>query len=484
MLFNSYIFLFLFLPICLLGYFTLNHFKKYKLAQAFLLIMSLWFYAYFNIYYLLIIILSIIINYLIYHIFKITEKKNSRKLLLYIGLLFNIGILIYYKYMDFFIDNINKLFNCNFNLLNIVLPLGISFFTFQQLSFVIDAYKKEVPNYSFLYYASFVAFFPQLIAGPIVTYDELIPQFLNQKNKSINWDNLAKGIYIFTLGLAKKVLIADVFGIAVNWGYSNIDTLNTTNSIIIMLSYTIQIYFDFSGYSDMAIGLGKMFNIDLPTNFNSPYKALNINDFWDRWHMTLTRFFTKYIYIPLGGSKKGVKRTYINILIIFIISGFWHGANWTFVFWGLLHGIFSVVTRKYKNFFDKLHPVLNWMITFGFVNIAWIFFRADSIKQALRIIYRILLCNFGPINENIINAFELPELNLIFKTLKIDLYFPYAIPLLFFIITFIIMLGSLNTIEKAKKFKSTPINIIKVVILLVWSIISFSGISTFLYFNF
>lgn len=484
MLFNSYIFIFLFLPICFLGYFGLNHFKKYNLAQFYLLFMSLWFYAYFNLSYLFIIIFSILINYTLANLMQKKISDKRRKFYLIIGLVLNIGSLIYFKYMDFFISNINTIFKTNFNLLHILLPLGISFFTFQQLSFVIDSYKREVPKYSFLHYASFVTFFPQLIAGPIVTHNELVPQFLDKEKKKINFDNLAKGLYVFAIGLAKKVIIADTFGIAVNYGYSNISGLDSTNGIIIMLAYTIQIYFDFSGYSDMAIGLGKMFNIDIPQNFNSPYKALTIKEFWDRWHMTLTRFFTKYIYIPLGGSKRGNVRTYVNIMIVFIVSGFWHGANWTFIIWGILHGIFSVITRRFKSFFDKLHPALNYFITFSFINFTWIIFRASSIKEAFRIIYRILLCNFGPINEKIIEAFELPGLNWIFSSLNIYVYFPYISIFLFFIITFVIILGTKNTYEKLNTFKPTFGRVIKTIILIVWSIISLSGISTFLYFNF
>ena len=234
----------------------------------------------------------------------------------------------------------------------------------------------------------------------------------------------------------------------------------------------------------MAIGIGKMFNIDLPFNFNSPYKAFNIKDFWDRWHMTLTSFFTKYIYIPLGGSRRGNTRTYINVMIIFIVSGFWHGANWTFIIWGLLHGIFSVITRKFKNTFDKLHPVLNYIITFAFINFTWIIFRADTIKDALRIIYRILLFDFDAINTNISQAFNLPGLELLVNMLKINQYFPNILLVSFFIVTFIIVLACSNIIEKEKRFKPTFSNLIITVFLLVWSIISLSGISTFLYFNF
>lgn len=484
MLFNSYIFIFLFLPLCLIGYYFLNHFKKYKLSQLFLLLMSLWFYGYFNVNYLLIIILSILINYSFYRFFKITSNNKTRKFLLIIGIILNIGILFYYKYMDFFISNINALFKTQYNLLNVILPLGISFFTFQQLSFIIDAYHNEIPDYSLLHYAGFVTFFPQLIAGPIVTYDELIPQFMNNKLKKLNYDNLAKGIYAFVLGLSKKVLIADTFGVAVNYGFNNYNDLNSASAIIIMLAYTFQIYFDFSGYSDMAIGLGKMFNIDLPVNFNSPYKALSINDFWKRWHITLTRFFTKYIYIPLGGNRKGNKRTYLNILIIYLISGFWHGANWTFIIWGILHGIFCVIHRMFKKFFDKLNPILNWLITFTFINFTWILFRADNINQALKIINRVLQFNFNPITKEISDAFELPGFIFLKNQFNFLNFFPFLALQLFFLISFAIVLGSANVKEKMDNFKPSIKNLIITVILLIWCIISFSGISTFLYFNF
>lgn len=484
MLFNSYIFVLLFLPITIFGYFIFNHFKKNSFAQLFLLIMSLIFYAYFNFSYLFIIISSIVINYCFYLFFEKVEKNNIRKLLLIISLLFNIGILFYYKYMNFFIDNVNALFKTDIPLLSIVLPLGISFFTFQQISFVVDSYKREVPKYNFLYYASFVTFFPQLVAGPIVTHDELIPQFMDQKLKNLNYENLSKGIYVFALGLSKKVLIADVFGIVANYGFGNIESLNTTNAVIVMLSYTFQIYFDFSGYSDMAIGIGKMFNIELPVNFNSPYKSLSIKEFWARWHMTLTRFFTKYIYIPLGGNRKGIKRTYINIFIIYLISGFWHGANWTFIFWGVLHGIATIIYRVFKTQFDRLHPVLNWMITFSFINISWIFFRADSIKNAFIFINRILQFNFGGIADTISGAFKLPIFNFIANKFGFLTYFPHLALQIFFIVVLIIVLGSKNAREKIDDFKPTLKYMLITVLLLLLCILSFSSVSTFLYFNF
>ena len=308
MLFNSYIFVLAFLPITLLGYYGFNKIPKQgnTIAKSWLLVASLFFYGYFNWSYLAIIVVSILVNYVLSQMMLRSEKSTVRKIAFALGLILNIGCLFYYKYYDFFISNINTVFKTSFALTNVILPLGISFFTFQQLSYVIDSYKKKVPQYNILDYSLFVTFFPQLIAGPIVLHNEIVPQFADKENQHFNYDNFGKGIYAFSIGLAKKVLLADTFGIIANWGFGNIDTLDTVNALIVMLAYTLQIYLDFSGYSDMAIGLGYMFNIELPMNFNSPYKAITVVDFWKRWHMTLTRFFTTYIYIPLGGSRGGV----------------------------------------------------------------------------------------------------------------------------------------------------------------------------------
>lgn len=486
MLFNSYIFILLFLPICLIIYFSLNHFKKYKLANAFLLLMSLWFYGYFNYSYLAIITASILVNFGIYKCFQKTENKYARKLLLWFGILFNLGLIFYFKYFNFFIDNINIIFKTGFNVEKILLPLGISFFTFQQLSFVIDAYKKEVKQYSFLEYAVFVTYFPQLIAGPIVTHDELIPQFQDKKKRKFSWENFSKGIYIFILGLAKKVLIADILGNVVNIGFGNIAGLNTSTAIIVMLSYTLQIYFDFSGYCDMAVGLGTMMNIDLPLNFNSPYKSITIVEFWKRWHITLTRFFTKYIYIPLGGSRKGKIKTYVNIMIVFLASGLWHGANWTFIVWGLLHGLFSVITRIFKKQFDKIPKTLSWLITFVFINITWIIFRADSLADAFLFIKKILSLSFTGISTSIIECFNLVEFTDIAKFI-IPTYvakIPVLLMIVYLIMGILLVVFSKNAYEKMKEFKPSFKNLIILIILSLWAITSFTNISTFLYFNF
>lgn len=482
MLFNSYIFLLFFLPICIAGYFTLNHFRKREMAQIFLLVMSLWFYGYFNMKYLILILSSIGINYFFYKILNC--EKNKKRWILLMALLFNIGVLFYFKYYNFFLENINLIIDQQITWKEILLPLGISFFTFQQISFVIDAFRGEIPKCSLLNYACFVTFFPQLIAGPIVMHDELIPQFMDERRKQFQWDNFAKGIYIFALGLAKKVLLADTFGNAANWGFSNIAILNSTNAILTMLSYTIQIYFDFSGYCDMAVGIGKILNIDLPLNFNSPYKALTITEFWSRWHMTLTRFFTKYIYIPLGGNRGGTLRTYCNVMLVFCVSGLWHGAGWTFVLWGICHGVFSVLSRHYEAVVHKLHPVLNWMITFTFLNITWAIFRAGNIREGVRIINRVLLFDFGIIDKNITSSFNLPEFLFINKRFPILNIYPQFFMISFFVFAIWLLLGSKNAYEKMQEFLPTTGKLISTVILLIWCIFSFSGVSTFLYFNF
>ena len=492
MLFNSYIFVLFFLPCCIGVYFALNRMEKPKMAMCFLLGMSLWFYGFFNPSYLLIICTSIVINYLFYRIMRRCRaasggKTLGMKLLLVVALLLNVGLLFYFKYFDFFIENINILFRTDFMLRHIMLPLGISFFTFQQLSFVIDAYKGELPDYQFIDYACFVTYFPQLVAGPIVTHDELVPQFMDQSKKRFNWDNFAQGLYAFVMGLAKKVLLADVLGVAVNWGFGNIEGLDAVEAVIVTFAYTMQIYFDFSGYCDMAIGMAKMMNIDLPLNFDSPYKALDIREFWDRWHKTLTRFFTNYIYIPLGGSRRGALRTYLNIMIVYLVSGIWHGANWTFIFWGICHGLFCVLTRHFDRFFKKLPPVLGWLLTFVFVNVMWIFFRADSIADAFVILRKIGSLSADGINPDLVNCFVTAEWKLVFtKLLRTDFVknFPTIIMGATLLIPFATVLGMDNVYERMCRLKPTFLKAIIIAAVLVLCICSFSGVSTFLYFNF
>lgn len=482
-LFNSYIFILLFLPLALTGYFLLNHFKRYALAKAYLLGMSLWFYGYFNAAYLPVILLSIGLNYL-FSLILLREKTGRavRRLVFAGGLLANIGVLFYFKYFDFFIENLNAALKTDFNLLHLILPLGISFFTFQQLAFLIDSYRKDVPGYSFLDYALFVAFFPKILQGPIALHGEMIPQFMDASRKSFNYENFSKGLMALAFGLAKKVLIADTFGKLVSWGYADVGALDTTSALLVMLAYTLQIYFDFSGYCDAASGICSMLNIELPINFDSPYKALTVYDFWKRWHITLTRFFRTYIYFPLGGSRKGTLRTYLNIFLIFFVSGIWHGANWTFVLWGALHGLAMVLNRIFKKRIDRLHPALSWMATFAFVNITWVYFRAASVSEANLFLGRILSMSLEPVKKAVMELFVLPEFAFVFQLLHTSK--PLWLMLAFFAFAMFAILGMKNTNERMNTFKPTFRMSLTTGILLVWSILSFGGVSTFLYINF
>lgn len=386
MLFNSFEFIFVFLPVVLLAYFSLNRLNLHQWAKGVLVLASLYFYAFFNTSYLPIIVSSILVNYGV--AVGMRKWDGVTKIVLFgIGLLFNLGMLGYFKYTDFMIENVNALFNTSYTLKNILLPLGISFFTFQQLAFVVDTYKNKGRLPKFLDYCNFVTFFPQLIAGPIVLPEEMLPQFEDKANRNPRAKNLFDGIFIFSVGLAKKVIIADSIAVFANAGY-NLDLPHYTmaEAWLISLSYTFQLYFDFSGYCDMAIGIGKMFNINLPLNFNAPYRATNFQDFWRRWHITLNRFLTQYVYIPLGGSRRKEVRVYFNIGIVFLISGIWHGAGWTFVVWGICHGIGVMIHRIWKKKGYSMPSWLGMFITFFFINILWVLFRADNMHEAWVII--------------------------------------------------------------------------------------------------
>ena len=486
MLFNSYIFL-LFLPIVLIGYFLLNRFEKNIYAKCFLIISSLFFYAYNDVRFGLLMCCSVCINYLIYY-FLIQREQDSkmRKIGVSFGILFNILVLCYFKYVDFFIENINMVLAQSIPLRNVILPLGISFYTLQQVGFLIDSYKGETGKINAIDYGVFVTFFPQLVAGPIVSHDEMICQFNDKEKLYVNWSNIACGLYGFTLGFAKKVLIADVFGVVVNSYFTIINSLTTMDVIILMLSYTFQIYFDFSGYCDMASGIAKMFNITLPINFNSPYKSYHNLGFWKGWHITLTRFFTKYVYIPLGGSKKGKLRTYVNVMLVFFISGFWHGAAWTFVLWGVIHGIANICTRIFKEQLEKCHTVVLWIANFFFINFTWLIFRVESLEQLKIIITRLFTFSFG-VNLATILEFKTAELDLFFKITGLINripYYNYIFMIIFVVGAVFIVLNTENVQIKMQKFKETSFRSIFIAGLLFLCICSLQTVSTFLYFNF
>jgi len=404
-LFNSYQFIFIFLPITLFVFFAIGKMSHHRVAIAWLVGTSLFFYGWWNPSYLGLILASVFFNYGVGlglgNMNAQAEKKAySRKFVLTIGVTVNLSLLAYYKYTNFFIDNMNALFDTNFNFHTIILPLAISFFTFQQIAYLVDAYKGETREYNFLHYCLFVTFFPQLIAGPIVHHREMLPQFARKETYEFKASNFSVGITIFIVGLFKKVVLAD--GVAL---YSTpVFTATEEGSAISFfvawcgaLAYTLQLYFDFSGYSDMAVGIGRLFGIYLPANFFSPYKAVNIIQFWQRWHITLSSFLRSYLYIPLGGNRLGSFRKYMNLMITMFLGGLWHGANWTFVAWGTLHGIFLLVNHLWhscrKHFhYDNNSPTLvgialSRFVTFIAVVIAWVFFRAESYAGAKNILY-------------------------------------------------------------------------------------------------
>lgn len=492
MLFNSYEFIFIFLPVCFLIYWYLNKKKLTTASKGWLVCSNLFFYGWWNILYLPLILISIAFNYAISN--KIIErgvpKKNflTKKSLLQIGLLFNIGLLVYFKYMDFFISNTNNLINTDIGLLHLALPLAISFFTLQQIAFLIDSYEGLVNEKTILDYTIFVTFFPQLIAGPIVHYKEIMPQFANVRNKVKNYKNIAMGLFIFSIGLFKKVVIADTFAIWATQGFDVATSLNLFEAWATSLAYTFQIYFDFSGYTDMAIGGALLFNIKLPINFNSPYKATGMIDFWQRWHITLSTFITTYIYTPMVRSfnKLTFHKAMFATVVTFLIAGLWHGASWMFVIFGALHGLGLITNHYWKKINIKLNKVLAWFITFNFVNITFIFFRAKDLDHAFKVLSGMIGSTGVSLPILLLNKLEfLQQYGFEFggwvtnidnnggKTLA-----PW------FIIGFVLILAFKNSSEILNGFKFNIRTALFAGAAFVVAILSLSEITEFLYFNF
>lgn len=383
MLFCDFIYFLALLPITVILYWMAINLKKTRVAISILILASVIFYITWNWKFFLLLLGSATTNFFIGR--KLLQKQKDHFWLL-IGCLFNLGLLGYFKYFNFFVEQCNWLLGTHFHIAKIILPLGISFYTFQQVAYVIDAYKHEIEPCGFWTYVLFVIYFPQLVAGPIVHYQEMMPQF--GSHKGIRWDLIWEGLFIFICGLFKKIVIADRLGSFVQQGYGQVDQLAFLSAWVLSLCYTFQLYFDFSGYADMAIGSGLFCGIRLPENFNSPYQSTSIQDFWRRWHITLSVWLKNYIYIPLGGSRCSLPRTCVNLFLTFFIGGVWHGAGWTFIIWGTMHGVATVVYRLWSQTGLHLNKFFAWFITFNFVNIAWIFFRANSSGDACSLIYK------------------------------------------------------------------------------------------------
>ena len=393
MLFNSYEFLFGFLPLTLLLYFFAGR-RSALAAIALLAAASLFFYGWWNPRYLLLLGGSVCFNYWVgRRLGRSPERARGDRAMLWLGVAGNLALLGTFKYAAFFAANLDALAGLALPIPHIVLPLGISFFTFTQIAYLVDAYRKEVREYRFAHYGLFVTFFPHLLAGPVLHHAEVMPQFAQARSFRFDAENFAVGLTIFAIGLFKKVVLAD--GIA-EFATPVFDAAGHGVSLSFLaawggaLSYTFQLYFDFSGYSDMAIGLARLFGIVFPANFNSPYKATSIIDFWRRWHMTLSRFLRDYLYIPLGGGRCHPLRRHANVMITMLLGGLWHGAGWTFVIWGGLHGIYIVLNYAWRSLRPRLPfalapvpaRVLAQLLTFFAVVVAWVFFRADSFSAA------------------------------------------------------------------------------------------------------
>ncbi|MCC6598991.1 MAG: MBOAT family protein [Alphaproteobacteria bacterium] len=405
MLFNSYIFIFAFLPVVLLGFYALPSLSV-RARVYWLTLASLFFYSWWNPLYLLLLLISIMVNYGV----GVLIGKKYAKIWLLAGLAFNLGLIGYYKYFWFALSQIFSATQIekSFDFASPLLPLGISFFTFQQIAYLVDRYQRKVASPPLREYALFVSFFPQLIAGPIVHQKEILPQLKNfARAANSRW--VALGAACFILGLAKKTLLADPLGMvaAPLFEQSLSAPLSFSQSWLAALSYTLQLYFDFSAYSDMAIGLGLLFGIRLPLNFFSPYKALNIIDFWRRWHMTLSRFLRDYVYIPLGGNRKGGARRYLNLMLTMLIGGLWHGAGWTFILWGGLHGLFLCLNYLWRWTGLAMPRGVSWLITFIAVVFAWALFRAQSLESAFSLWHSMLSPSLAGTGGQIVPGFAI-----------------------------------------------------------------------------
>lgn len=400
MLFNSYIFIFVFLPITFFVYRALCIRERNAASINWLIAASIFFYGWWNPKYVPLIVLSMVINYLLGGAIqrRINASRGAKKSLLIVGICFNLGLLGYFKYANFFIDSLAIITGANLYLETIVLPLAISFFTFQQIAYLVDVSRGDMGKYDFRHYALFVTFFPQLIAGPIVHHREMLPQFMREDRHYLDRD-VAVGLIIFSIGLFKKAVFAD--GIAA-YGSPVFAQASAGEPISFFIAwggalcYTFQLYFDFSGYSDMAIGAARMFGIRLPVNFNSPYKSTSISDFWRRWHMTLSRFLRDYVYISLGGNRDGQFARYRNLMATMLLGGLWHGAGWTFVIWGGLHGMYLGINHAWRAGLVRLnlesittrrsYQTFAWTMTFLAVVVGWVLFRAESTDAASHIL--------------------------------------------------------------------------------------------------
>ncbi len=493
-------FLLIFFPVFILVYYWLRA-KYNNLTKWWVVAASIVFYAPFGLQNLAVLAASVVLNGAVGYL-MIRRTLNGTELkqaLLFLSLVYNLVSLLFFKFSGVFF------------------PIAISFYTFNQLSFVVDAYRGDIREFGLVDYLCYILFFPKLLQGPLVGYGEfrkeleravncegfsevilanedckgrtLLKSRILVVNRQAQNEMILRGLFLFSMGLFKKVILADTFGKAVDYGFENISGLGSLEAVLVAVFYSFQLYFDFSGYCDMAAGVSGMMGFALPINFDSPYKAVNIIDFWKRWHITLTKFFTKYVYIPLGGNRKGEARMYINFMIVFLLSGLWHGSGWTFIVWGAMHGVLYVVTRMVQQKVSLVHRALDAvcvLATFVYVTLAWVFFRAGTVGEAISLIGRMFTGGHRHIATQLSSCFQLDELWYVIKVTPImKLSFAWESCMWLFLIAAVGMIFfSSNAITIAKRAKIGVGTTLITAILMVWSVVSFAGVSTFLYMNF
>lgn len=475
MIFSTYKFIFLFLPVTFCVYFLLNHFRYYSISKIWLVLASLYFYSQGSPDFFPFFLGSVVGNYVVGTclVNMDGEQKIQRKLLLFLGVMANVGLLGYYKYTDFFIQNFNALTGSDYALRHIVLPIGISFFTFQLIAFLVDSYRGETKQYDIINYLLFITFFPQLIVGPIIHHGEVVPQFEDEKRLKLNGDNVAAGLFLFSIGCAKKILLADPLTTDAQAFFGNItDSLPMIESWYHSIEYTVSYYFDLSGYADMAIGLGLMFNIVIPHNFDSPYKARNFQDYWKRWHMTLSRFLSAYIFRSVYRKGDKWRNYYVATMVTFFVSGFWHGAGWTFVVWGLVNGIFVCTAAWMRRKNKKFPAPLAYTLTAVGVVAARVLFVSNTFTDAWNV-YRGMF-NFSSLGSGLYeilrHGWGFVKANGSCSVLILaGLFICWFLP---------------NSKEMAEKFRPTWKTAVYAAVLLVLCIMQMNQVVQFLYFQF
>ncbi len=546
MVFNSYEFFILLLPVFLVGFFMLRD-KSAHGAKWWIVLMSVLFYGPFGARNCAVLAASIVVNAVLanamarkYQVERGSsdasgekEKSDSKQhsgisaAILILALVANVAVLLFFKFGGVFF------------------PIAISFYTFNQISYLVDLYRGEIEEFNLLDYLCYILFFPKILQGPLMGYGDFCRELekavgiekvadmatnagrpadvrteTQKRRGCVDFEIVLRGLLLFSMGLFKKVIMADTFGKAVDYGFGNIQGLGSLEAILVAVFYSFQLYFDFSGYCDMAAAICMIIGFELPLNFDSPYKAVNIVDFWKRWHITLTKFFTKYVYIPLGGNRKGAARMYSNFMIVFLLSGLWHGSGWTFIIWGAMHGLLYVVTRAMKEFgkenknaleqssrnsaknileddadgnsagkvsvMGKLIHVGKVGLTFIYVTLAWVFFRSNTPGDAITLIKRFFTGGHRRINTHLSSCFQLDELWYFIKVTPImKLSFAWDVCLwLFLIVAAVMIFFAPTAITISKKCKIGVKTTLLIALLLVWSIISFACVSTFLYMNF